>query len=79
MNGNGSSDSSVVLVVSGMTCGGCANTVIKILRRVPGVTDATVDLDSGRVSVAGEARTEDLIGAVQNAGYGARQAGNTTA
>jgi copper chaperone len=30
----------VVLAVSGMTCGGCAATVTRVLSRVPGVSNA---------------------------------------
>jgi copper chaperone CopZ len=70
--------SGTALLVSGMTCGGCANTVRRVLNRVPGVTDAIVDLDSGRATVIGGARAEDLIAAVQAAGYGARPIGSTT-
>lgn len=65
-----------VLLISGMTCGGCASTVTRVLSRVRGVTDATVDLDSGRATVAGDARAEDLITAVQAAGYGAQPIAN---
>lgn len=61
----------VVLSVSGMTCSGCANTVTRVLSRVSGVASATVDFGSGRAAVTGGARPEDLIAAVQAAGYGA--------
>jgi len=61
----------VELTVSGMTCDGCANTVTRILQRVPGVTGARVELSGGRASVAGTASTQELIAAVRAAGFGA--------
>ena len=60
------------LSISGMTCGGCAATVTRILSRVPGVERAKVDFESGRARVAGTVRSEDLIRAVEAAGYGAQ-------
>lgn len=59
------------LSVSGMTCSACANTVTRVLSRVPGVATATVDFASGRTTVAGTAKVADLIAAVTAAGYGA--------
>ncbi|MDE2466150.1 MAG: heavy-metal-associated domain-containing protein [Alphaproteobacteria bacterium] len=63
-----------VLSVSGMTCEGCANAVTRVLTKVPGVDAANVDIATGRASVTGTARTEDLIAAVMAAGYGAKLA-----
>jgi copper chaperone CopZ len=60
---------SVELLITGMTCSGCASTVTRVLSRVAGVTAARVDLESGRASVAGSARAEDLMQAVEAAGY----------
>lgn len=59
----------IVLTVSGMTCGGCANAVARVLARVPGVSEARVDLASGRASVSGTAPVEELIRAIETAGY----------
>ena len=59
----------VVLAVSGMTCGGCASAVARALSSVPGVVEARVDLAGGRVTVTGNARAEDLLLAVQDAGF----------
>ncbi len=64
-----------VLTVSGMTCGGCANTVARILSRVPGVADAKVDFATGRATIRGEAAPAELISAVEAAGYEAKDAG----
>ncbi|HVC30324.1 MAG TPA: heavy metal-associated domain-containing protein [Steroidobacteraceae bacterium] len=60
---------SVVLAISGMTCGGCANAVSRALSQVPGVAEARVDLAAGRAAVTGTARPEDLIRAVEAAGF----------
>jgi copper chaperone CopZ len=60
------------LSISGMTCSGCAGTVTRILSRVPGVERAKVDFESGCARIAGTARPEDLISAVEAAGYGAQ-------
>jgi copper chaperone CopZ len=70
--------SGVALAISGMVCGGCANTIRRVLSRVPGVTDTNVDICNGRATVVGNAPTEDLIAAVQAAGYGAQPIGSTT-
>ena len=59
----------VVLAISGMTCGGCAGAVTRALSAVPGVAEARVDLAGGRATVTGTARAEDLIRAVQAAGF----------
>jgi copper chaperone len=74
MNVHASNAGSVALSISGMTCSGCANTVTRVLSRVPGVASAQVDLASGRAVVVGEARQQDLIAAVEAAGFEAQAA-----
>jgi copper chaperone len=59
----------VVLTVSGMTCGGCAGTVARVLARVPGVENARVDLASGRATVIGTATAQALLAAIAAAGF----------
>ncbi|MGH8319237.1 MAG: heavy-metal-associated domain-containing protein [Steroidobacteraceae bacterium] len=59
----------VVLAVFGMTCGGCASSVTRILAHVPGVTEAQVDLPNGRATVKGAARPDDLIHALEAGGF----------
>jgi copper chaperone CopZ len=66
------SPAGVALSISGMTCVGCANTVTRVLARVPGVDGARVDLASGCAIVTGDVRVEDLVAAVAAAGYGAQ-------
>jgi len=59
----------IVLAVAGMTCGGCAGAVGRALSAVPGVIEARVDLAGGRATVTGTAPAEDLIRAVEAAGF----------
>jgi copper chaperone CopZ len=65
------SPSSIVLSITGMTCAGCVGAVTRVLSRVPGVSEAKVDLAAGRATVAGIAAPEALVAAVAAAGYGA--------
>ena len=58
------------LAVTGMTCGSCARTVERKLRRVPGVTTAVVDLELGVAIVNGTAALSSLIAVIAAAGYG---------
>lgn len=44
--------SSVLLVVEGLSCPMCASNIDKELAQVPGVTNVSVDLNSGTVTVA---------------------------
>ena len=62
------------LSVSGMTCGHCLTAVTKALKTVEGVTDAHVDLASGKVTVTGTPDPQALIAAVIGEGYGAQVA-----
>lgn len=61
------------LSISGMTCASCVAHVGRALQKVPGVTDARVNLATERASVVHEAgvAVRDLIAAVERAGYGA--------
>lgn len=55
--------------VEGMSCGHCEQTVDEALRSVEGVTDATVDREAERASVEGDADPDELVQAVEDAGY----------
>lgn len=64
----------VTLSVTGMTCGGCVETVKRALEKVPGVISAEVDLTAKRavVTVDSDAvTTASLVLAVKAAGYNA--------
>ena len=65
--------------VTGMTCASCVARVEKAVGRVDGVTDARVNLASGRAAVcydSSKATVADLLGAVQRAGFGAEATGD---
>ncbi|MFC7516668.1 heavy metal translocating P-type ATPase [Herbaspirillum sp. GCM10030257] len=60
----------VSLSISGMTCASCVTRVEKALKKVPGVTDATVNLATEKAQVKSAGVSIDaLIAAVQKAGY----------
>jgi Cu+-exporting ATPase len=63
----------VELAITGMTCASCAARIEKRLNKLDGVT-ATVNFASEHAAVAfdpDQVRVEDVIGAVEAAGYGA--------
>ena len=57
--------------VQGMTCGHCVSSVTEEVSELPGVTDVSVDLDSGRVTVSADQPVgeEKVRAAVEEAGY----------
>ena len=56
--------------VEGMTCGHCSKSVMEEVLQVSGVKAVDVDLDSGRLTVAGEDFEDGAIAsAVDEAGY----------
>ena len=58
-----------VYTVKGMTCAHCVASVTEEVSEVAGVQDVTVDLDSGRVTVVGDADAAAVRDAVDEAGY----------
>src|SRR3954447_11340296 len=67
-----STSSTLDLGVAGMTCASCVNRVERALKKVPGVSDAVVNLatESARVTYAPSEQMEAQIRrAVRNAGY----------
>jgi Cu+-exporting ATPase len=59
------------LAIEGMTCAACVSRVEKMLGRVPGVEQASVNLATSRARVRGTAGIAALMAAVGKAGYGA--------
>lgn len=57
--------------VTGMTCGHCVSAVTQEVGVLPSVTEVTVDLATGRLTVTADAPVdrEQVRGAVQEAGY----------
>jgi Cu+-exporting ATPase len=67
------------LAVTGMSCAGCVDRVESSLAHAPGVRNAGVNLATDRATVEydpAETDVDALIKAVQDAGYGARDAGD---
>lgn len=63
--------------VTGMTCAACSARVEKAVSKVPGVSLCSVNLLTNSMSVDGEVNVDDIISAVEKAGYGAREQGKT--
>ncbi len=56
--------------VTGMTCGHCKSSVVREVLQVPGVRAVDVDLDSGSLTVRGDAFDDTAIHrAVDEAGF----------
>ncbi|MFZ0727567.1 MAG: heavy metal-associated domain-containing protein, partial [Desulfobacterales bacterium] len=73
--GYGIGTAKVEFPVTGMTCANCAMNIERALnKKVPGVLEAHVNFASERVGVSyvpGVAGIEDMIAAIEKAGYGA--------
>ena len=64
--------SQIILTIAGMTCGGCVNSVSKVLQATPGVHKADVSLVPSQAVVsydAALASPEQLAQAVADAGF----------
>ena len=57
--------------VTGMSCAACSARVEKAVSKVPGVTSCSVSLLTNSMGVEGTASAEEIIAAVEEAGYGA--------
>ncbi|HBC5557014.1 TPA: copper-exporting P-type ATPase CopA [Proteus mirabilis] len=64
-------DDSTQLLIDGMTCASCVSKVQKALQSVSGVENARVNLAERSALVTGHVNHDDLINAVEKAGYGA--------
>ena len=63
----------LILSVTGMTCGGCVNSVQKVLTALPGVQSVEVALTPGQARVVYDPARVDraaLVQAVIDAGFG---------
>ena len=70
----------ITLDIEGMSCAACVGRVEKVLKRVPGVVDASVNLAARRahIETAGAVPLAALLDAVKKAGFGARAAGDVS-
>ena len=62
------------LLVDGMTCGHCVSSISSAVGKVDGVTDVSVDLTSGQVTVTADTSPDQaaLRAAVEDAGFDLR-------
>ncbi|WP_237572279.1 cation transporter [Mycolicibacterium lacusdiani] len=60
---------SMVLEVSGMTCGHCVSAITSAVSALPGVTGVDVDLEAGSVRVEGTPDPDAVTVAIEDAGY----------
>jgi P-type Cu+ transporter len=59
--------------IEGMTCAACVGRVERVLKKVPGVTDAAVNLATHRATVTAAPELDAaILAAVERAGYGAK-------
>ena len=61
--------------VTGMSCAACSARVEKAVGKVPGVTSCSVSLLTNSMGVEGDVTPEQIIAAVEQAGYGASEKG----
>lgn len=61
--------SMTTIIVEGMSCSHCEQTVEEALQEISGVTDVTADRESEQASVEGDADATALVKAVEDAGY----------
>ncbi|MBI5441440.1 MAG: heavy metal translocating P-type ATPase [Deltaproteobacteria bacterium] len=76
--GGGKPGGKEVLDLTGMSCASCAAAIERSLRKVPGVGRASVNFAASKAYVEFEAdqlTRDDLVSAVENAGYGVRKEG----
>ena len=55
--------------VEGMSCGHCVQSVTQAVQKVAPNAQVAVDLEAGRVDVAGDDRRDALAAAIEEAGY----------
>ena len=59
--------------VTGMSCAACSARVEKAVLGIEGVTSCSVSLLTNSMGVEGPASAEEIVSAVEQAGYGAAQ------
>lgn len=60
---------SATISIEGMTCGGCVVSVKRVLERVPGVSDLSVEVGEARVTVDDAVDEATLRQTVERAGF----------
>ena len=62
--------------VTGMSCAACSARVERAVSELSGVKSCSVNLLTGKMSVDGSVTSEEIVGAVVRAGYGATPDGD---
>ncbi|MDP2322271.1 MAG: heavy metal-associated domain-containing protein [Acidobacteriota bacterium] len=58
------------VVISGMSCGGCVNSLTRVLKAVPGIEPLNIEVGKARLKVDADAVTPAIIAAVvERAGF----------
>ena len=58
------------VVIGGMSCGGCVNSLTRVLSAVPGIEPLKIEVGKARLKVDAEVVTPDVIAAaVDRAGF----------
>jgi len=52
-----------VVVIAGMSCGGCVNSLTRVLTAVPGIEPLAIEVGKARLRVDADAVTPDIIAA----------------
>lgn len=68
----------VVVQVTGMTCGHCVSTIERALSPLAGVSGVGVDLAAGAVTVNGDPDLSAITRAIADAGYTVEAVDNTS-
>ena len=59
-----------IIEVENIKCGGCANTIIRQLKKIEGVADVHVDIENGRVTLeADQDNRAAAVAALAASGY----------
>ncbi len=59
-------------IITGMSCAACSARVERVVKKLAGVESCAVSLLTNSMSVEGNADSQDIIAAVEKAGYGAK-------
>ena len=58
------------VVIGGMSCGGCVNSLTRVLSAVPGIEPLRIEVGKARLKLDAEVVTPDVIAAaVERAGF----------
>ena len=60
----------MTVVISGMSCGGCVNSLTRVLSSVPGIEPLKIEVGKARLKVDADLATPEVIAAaVDRAGF----------